>query len=236
MHPSPPIFCSRPVYNYFLEALEHMDTMDGLLQAAIAISMHGDPKTYPEQILEQMQELSDRVLEQCHSETPKALIAHLHDVMFDQLNFEGNGEHYDDVANSLLSQVLATRKGIPITLSLIYVITAHDLGLPTVGINTPGHFLAAVEVDSDVMLVDPFNGGRILTDEQAVEIIENVTGSMIDEENAQALFEPATHHQWIERMLNNLIAVYHRMGSPRDLSAMRELKRLLLMSIGEEEA
>lgn len=233
MHPSPPIFCSRPVYNYFLEALEHMDTMDGLLQAAIAISMHGDPQTYPEQILEQMQDISDRVLEQCHTETPKALVAHLHDVMFDQMGFCGNGEHYDDVSNSLLSHVLATQKGIPLTLSLIYVITAHDLGLPTVGINTPGHFLAAVEVDSDVMLVDPYNGGRILTDEQAVEIIENVTGQEINEEDAQALFEPATHRQWIERMINNLIAVYHRMGSQRDLSAMRELKRLLVIDSGD---
>lgn len=232
MHPSPPIFCSRPVYNYFLEALQHMDTMDGLLQAAIAISMHGDPQTYPEQILEQMQDISDRVLEQCHSETPKALVSHLHDVMFDQMGFTGNGEHYDDVANSLLSQVLAHQKGIPLTLSLIYVITAHDLGLPTVGINTPGHFLAAVEVDSDVMLVDPFNGGRILTDEQAVEIIENVTGQRVDEEDVHTLFEPATHRQWIERMINNLIAVYHRMDSQRDLSAMRELKRLLVIDSG----
>lgn len=227
MHPSPPIFCSRPVYNYFLEALEHMDTMDGLLQAAIAISMHGDPQTYPEQILEQMQEISDRVLQQCHTETPKALVSHLHDVMFDQMGFKGNTEHYDDITNCLLSKVLLSRKGIPLTLSLIYVVTAHDLGLPTVGINTPGHFLAAVEVDSDVMLVDPFDNGRLLTDEQAVEIIETVTGQQVEEDDAQALFEPATHRQWIERMINNLITLYHRMGSQRDLSAMRELKRLL---------
>lgn len=229
MHPSPPIFCSRPVYNYFLEALEHRDTIDGLLQAAIAISMHGDPQTRPEQILEQMQEISDLVLERCHTETPKALVSHLHDVIFEQLQFQGNGEYYDDVSNSLLSKVLQTRKGIPITLSLVYVVTAHDLGLPTVGINTPGHFLAAVEVDSDVMLVDPFNGGRILTDEEAVEIVENVTGHEVEEEDMENLFEPATYHQWIERMINNLIALYHRMGSHRDLSAMRELKRLLVI-------
>ncbi|MBL4701860.1 MAG: transglutaminase family protein [Phycisphaeraceae bacterium] len=227
MYPLPPLFCSRPVYNYFIEALEHMDTMDGLLQAAIAISMHGDPQTPPQVILEQMQSICETVQAQCYSQDPRALVAHLHDVMFDQMQYQGNAKHYDDPANSYLSQVLQTRKGIPITLSLIYVITAHDLGLQVVGINTPGHFLVALEMDTDILLVDPFNHGRVLTDDQAIEIVQTVTGHRVSDE-ADDLFEPATHRQWIERLINNLIMHYHRMGQQRDLSAMRELKRLIV--------
>ena len=226
MHPSPPLFCSRPVYNYFIEAVENMQTVDGLLQAAIAISMHGDPHTNPDLILGEIQGISERVLEQCYSENPKTVISHLHDVMFDQLKFRGNAENYYDPQNSLLSKVLRTHKGIPITLSLLYMVIAHDLGLPVVGINSPEHFLCAVEVGSDVLLVDAFNAGRILTDEQAIEIIENAGGQKI-EEDAVDLFQPATHRQWIERMLNNLIAIYHRQSMTRDLAAMRELKGLL---------
>lgn len=226
MHPSPPLFCSRPVYNYFIEAVENLQTVDGLLQAAIALSMHGDKDANPELILVEIQSISERVLEQCYSENPKAVISHLHDVMFDQLKFRGNSENYYDPQNSMLSKVLQTHKGIPITLSLIYMVIAHDLGLPVVGINSPEHFLCAVEVDADVLLVDAFNAGRILTDEQAIEIIENASGKEVDED-AVDLFQPATHRQWIERMLNNLIGVYHRKSMSRDLAAMRELKNLL---------
>ena len=60
-----------------------------------------------------------------------------------------------------------SKKGLPITLSLIYKIVADRLGLRAWGVGLPGHFLVGVESDGAKMLVDPFAGGRMLTADEA---------------------------------------------------------------------
>ena len=75
-------------------------------------------------------------------------MAHLHDVLFDVVGFVGNVDDYYNPANSYLPNVLRTRRGLPITLVLIYKCVAEQLGLTVRGINSPGHFLASVRNDS----------------------------------------------------------------------------------------
>ncbi len=75
------------------------------------------------------------------SGNPKALIARLHQVLFDERGFTGNADDYYAPENSYLPCVLESRRGIPVTLSLIYKSVAQRVGLSARGINTPAHFL-----------------------------------------------------------------------------------------------
>jgi regulator of sirC expression with transglutaminase-like and TPR domain len=158
----------------------------------------------------------------------------LHDVLFDVVGFVGNVEDYYNPANSYLPDVLSTHRGLPITLVLIYKCVAEKLGLAVQGINSPGHFLAAVRGDQAVdspaksagwMYVDPFYGGRVLNQNDVCRRIVDTTGrDLID---PSMWLAAASHRQWLSRMLNNLQAIFAHTGRERDMYAMLELQELL---------
>src|SRR5438552_340584 len=65
----------------------------------------------------------------------------INQVLFEEEGFTGNRDDYYDVENSYLDSVLARRTGIPITLSIVYMEVARQVGLPMQGIGLPGHFV-----------------------------------------------------------------------------------------------
>ena len=79
--------------------------------------------------------------------------------MAEDLGLRGNAEEYYDPKNSLLSDVIETRLGIPISLAMLYVIVGRRADMQIDGINLPGHFIARYER----ILFDPFHQGRILS-------------------------------------------------------------------------
>lgn len=87
-------------------------------------------------------------------------------VLFHEWGFHGNVEHYTDPLNSLLDQVLLRRKGIPISLSTIYLLVAERLGLELEPVGLPGHFIVGCFTEAKPFFVDPFDRGIFLdTDE-----------------------------------------------------------------------
>lgn len=229
-----PAYCHAVAYAAFEREMQRVDTTAGLFRAAFAIARHENPAADVEQAEATIAELSDTVRRRVHSPNVEAKLAHLHDVLFDVVGFIGNVEDYYNPANSYLPEVLRTHRGLPITLVLIYKCVAEDLGLAVRGINSPGHFLAAVSSDEACaslakpatwMYVDPFYGGELLNQRDVRRRIAETTG-MMPADSSQWL-APATHRQWLSRMLNNLQAVFAHAGRERDLYAMQELQELL---------
>jgi regulator of sirC expression with transglutaminase-like and TPR domain len=183
----------------------------------------------------QLDALSSRVRKRVSSSRPSAILAHLHRVLFDEDGFAGNPGDYYNARNSYLPCVLESKRGIPITLVLIYKCVAEGVGLSVAGINAPGHFLAEVEMDGRPTLVDPFYGGRVLSREEAVKQIEGTTGrpaspisgDSMRVDHTDPLFKPATHREWIARLIRNLRGVYADTGRKNDVEAMGELFELL---------
>jgi regulator of sirC expression with transglutaminase-like and TPR domain len=232
-----PAYCHAGAYTAFADALDQLDTTDGLFRAAFAIARHEQPSADVLEAAAVIDELALTVRNRVHSANVEAKLAHLHDVLFDVVGFTGNVEDYYNPANSYLPDVLRTRRGLPITLSLIYKCVAEPIGLTVRGINSPGHFLAAVKsADSTPaaaeaqnkhswMYVDPFYGGELLDSADVCRRIAETTGLVAD--NPALWLAPATHRQWLSRMLNNLQAVFAHTGRERDLYAMQELQQLL---------
>lgn len=223
-----PAYCRPRAYRAFVAALPEADGPEGLFRAAWAIAQHELPDADVASGEEAVGRLADAVRRRVRSRSPEALLAHLHDVLFDVLGFRGNTEDYYQPANSYLPEVLRTRRGLPITLTLVYRRVAADLGLAVHGVNSPGHFLAEVEGDeagSSQMYVDPFFGGGLLTAEEVFERISQATGR--DVEPGPKHLRRATPTQWLMRILHNLQAVFAASGRERDLLAMQELQALL---------
>jgi regulator of sirC expression with transglutaminase-like and TPR domain len=230
-----PAYCRPSAYAAFVRELPRIDTTDGLFRAAFAIALHDRPDADVSRAESLVTEFVQTVCRRVKSPSPPARLAHLHDVLFDVAGFRGNVTDYYNPANSYLPDVLETRQGLPITLALIYKCVAEGVGLKVLGINAPGHFLAAVEcpepgADSASanrwIYVDPFYGGEMLDAQDVGRRIAETTGRTVPE--AIDLLAPATHRQWLSRMLQNLQAVFAQSGRERDLYAMQELQELLV--------
>ena len=133
----------------------------------------------------------------------------LNNYLFRELGFSGNMDEYYDPRNSFLNDVLARKTGIPITLSILYLEIGQRLGLKLKGVSFPGHFLVKVRVTGGELVLDPYAGGRSLSEEELRERLAQFT----DKDTAQELpledfLEPASPRQILARLLRNLKAIY----------------------------
>jgi regulator of sirC expression with transglutaminase-like and TPR domain len=229
-----PAYCRANAYAAFANELPRIDTAVGLFRTAFAIARHEQPDASVDDAEQFVAELAETVRNRVHTANTDAKLAHLHDLLFDVVGFTGNVDDYYNPANSYLPDVLRTRRGLPITLTLIYKCVAERVGLTVRGINSPGHFLAAVRAATPSepegprawMYVDPFYSGELLDSADVCRRIAETTGLVAD--NPAQWLAPATHRQWVSRILNNLQAVFAHTGRERDLFAMQELQVLLL--------
>jgi regulator of sirC expression with transglutaminase-like and TPR domain len=123
--------------------------------------------------------------------------------MAEDLGFRGNAEEYYDSKNSILSEVIETRLGIPISLAMLYVIVGRRANMHIDGINLPGHFIARYER----ILFDPFHGGRILSRPDCEAILAR---QRLKTESRY--FAPASPRLILMRMLANLVFIFERAG------------------------
>ena len=159
----------------------------------------------------------------------------LNNYLFRELGFSGNMDEYYDPRNSFLNDVLARKTGIPITLSILYLEVGQRLGLKLKGVSFPGHFLVKVRVTGGELVLDPYAGGRSLSEEELRERLAQFT----DKDTAKELpledfLEPASPRQILARLLRNLKAIYlDAMDFDKALGVMNRLV-ILLPDVPEE--
>jgi regulator of sirC expression with transglutaminase-like and TPR domain len=221
-----PQYCRQSAYDLFRLQMPIIDSGDGLLYASVAIAMNHLEVCTPRLAEDLIEQYAGVILSRVRSRSPQALLAHLHDVFFDELGFVGNRDDYYNPLNSYVPAVLQTRKGLPITLSLIYKVIAERIGLSVVGVNAPLHFMAGVQLDDKVLLIDPFFNGRAVSREEAFERIEQVAGRAVP--RVDEMLPVASHRQWIARILGNLLNLFQHTEQMCDYRAMLELRGVLM--------
>lgn len=140
------------------------------------------------------------------AQTDQEVIQAINSYLFGQIRFLGNSDDYYDPHNSFLNWVLDLRRGIPITLSLIYLELGRRLELPLWGIGMPGHFIVAYGAESNPIYIDPFNQGRILSEADCFDIC-NVSATHQSTFKEQFL-RPVSKRAILYRMLLNLKYIY----------------------------
>ena len=120
--------------------------------------------------------------------------------------FQGNSTSYSDPRNSFLNDVLETKRGIPISLSVLYVYVARQLGIPVYGIGLPGHFIVGIRDAGEDILIDPFHGGRRIFLADCAELIRLSTG--YEGPLEAGWFAPLPERLILARMLANLRSSY----------------------------
>jgi len=224
-----------------------------LLAAASLLSRTAGVEPRPDFIRSEVAALAMRVREHPESQAPwpGPLVALL-EVMFGDDGFQGDREHYDDPDNSFLERVLERRRGLPIALSLLTREVGRAAGLVVDGIGFPGHFLVSVEHRAvpdeplhepshepshagaeasedepllDMVVIDPFHRGRMLTPGELEELLERTYGSPT--ELLPEHLAPADDQAILVRMLVNLRGSFARRRDP--VGMFRVLSRMLLL-------
>lgn len=225
MKPNLPFCCSSQAFELMKSQLRRLETHDALVNGAVAIAMHELHDVEPRRIDQVLNDYARTVRKRVRGPQPQALLAHLHEFLFDELGFIGNADDYYNPANSYLPAVLETKRGLPITLSLVYKVVAERVGLKVHGVGLPGHFMVAVETDDAPMLIDPFNGGRCLTIDEAHDCMRQTVGP--DAEWSEELLQPVSNLHWLTRVLQNLLHIFGGAGQYNNVAAMLELEMLL---------
>ncbi len=132
----------------------------------------------------------------------KMLVRH----MTEELNLRGDDDCMSDPEASYLNRVLETGRGIPISLSLVYLNVANELGIPLEPIAAPSHFLTRLPTDSGNLYVDAFNHGRIMDEAECVTWLRQVTELPTSE--IRRTLKPVDERTILIRMLNNLKSLF----------------------------
>lgn len=225
MNPTIPVCCAPSAFQLLTAHVQTINSPDALLGGAIAVAMHAVHDIDPFAIDARLQAYADIVRRRVRGPQPQAIVAHLHDVLFEEEGYAGNTEDYYNTQNNYLPVVLDTKRGLPITLSLIYKSVAGRLGLRAYGINLPGHFLVGIDIDGSPMLIDPFAAGRVINKTEAHQRLQQIFGEEV--EWSDELLKPASHRLWLTRMLQNLLNTYGSKGQYLEVAAMLEMEMLL---------
>jgi len=92
-------------------------------------------------------------------------------VLFHDYGFHGNVEQYTDPRNSFLDQVLERRTGIPISLSIVYLLVAQRVGLELEPVGLPGHFMVGCFRDDTPFFIDAFDGGVFRSADEIIRLL-----------------------------------------------------------------
>ncbi|HKA37431.1 MAG TPA: tetratricopeptide repeat protein [Thermoanaerobaculia bacterium] len=214
-----------------------------LFEGALAISAVVDPMEDLSAARQRVEELAEK-LRRALGDAALAPHEVLRRVLFDEEGFRGDSENYDQPANSSVAHVLATRRGMPITLSIAVLEAGRRAGLSLTGIGLPGHFVVGGDSLPSGQYLDPFDGGE-LRDASGVEgRLAGIFGSAL--ELPEEAFLPDSSRSILLRVLSNLRRSWEKRGSfeealaalecaealvPGDLSALRE-RGLLLLRLG----
>lgn len=130
-------------------------------------------------------------------------------VLFHEWGFHGNIEHYTDPRNSFIDQVIARRTGIPLSLSIVYLLVANRLGLGLEPVGLPGHFVVGCYLDDRPFFIDPFDRGVFRDTDEIFTLLRsnNIVPKPTD-------LSPTPVREVLCRSCRNLVNHYNTDGDP----------------------
>lgn len=215
---------------YFASLVKGDDDLP-LLEAAVSIAQDEYPDLDVQSVLGEVDVLVARLRRRCAVDAePLQRLRSLNQFFFRDLGFGGNVNDYHDPDNSHLNVLLKTRRGIPISLAVLWLELAQGLGLKARGINFPGHFLVKINLPEGQVVIDPFTGQSLSREElsERLEPYKRRNGLVDDFDVPVGLYlQAAPSRDILARMLRNLKEIHRTQQDWLRLIAV--LDRLLIL-------
>ncbi len=159
----------------------------------------------------------------------------LNHILFEVHRFSANHGHFYSPRNNYINAVLESKKGNPISLSVVYSLVAAEVNIPVLGVNLPKNFIVAYrdeyrseetydpDLDDHILFyINPYNRGAVLGRAE-LDLFLKQQGL----DPRKEFFTPCSNNQIIDRLLNNLIFSYQKMGNREKARELEELSETL---------
>lgn len=155
-------------------------------------------------------------------------------IIFDIHKFTANNSNYYSPQNSYINQVLQSKKGNPISLSVIYAAVAQKLGIPIYGVNLPKNFILAYKDeyhdlipsgDEVLFYINPFNKGAVLGKKEIDLFLkqQNISPEPM-------FYKPCNNVEIIQRIILNLIFSYEKLGYDSKVADLQSIMKITRMN------
>lgn len=207
-----------------------------LLDGAIVVAKYQYPGINEDHIREFIEAVRrDIWIELSQKQTAFEKIRIFNKIFFGKYNFHGDSKDFHSPTNSYINTVIESRKGNPLSLSIIYSVIAQSLGMPVYGVNLPNHFILAY-IDEDginqftkaennngvLFYINPFSKGSLFDENEIHDFLKN-----LNLPTSREYFEPCSNTSVIRRMLTNLVGAFQQAGNAERVRELTELRDLL---------
>jgi regulator of sirC expression with transglutaminase-like and TPR domain len=161
----------------FRELAGRPEPLLDLVEASLVISLEDNPRLDIDRYLQQVESWSGAVTARLEgSRDVERIVDSINGILFDEEGFHGEDEDYYDPRSALLNEALDRHAGLPITLSILYIEISRRMGMDVAGVPLPGRFLVKFSGEFGQIVVDPFEGGRVLSTVELQKLLDSVYG------------------------------------------------------------
>lgn len=141
------------------------------------IALEENPSIDLDHYLDEVHTWSEAVRERLEgSRDVERIVETINRLMFDEEGFHGENDDYYDPRSALLNEALERHAGLPIALSVLYLELSRRVGVEASGVALPGRFLVKFTGPFGAIVVDPFDGGRVLSTVELQKILDGMYG------------------------------------------------------------
>jgi regulator of sirC expression with transglutaminase-like and TPR domain len=196
---------------------------DNLLKGMWIVATYQYPDLTFEKVQQELEQLYYEVwLEHKPESHPLDQIKFINGVLYSKLKFRGNTRNFHSPANSMINMVMESKKGNPISLSVIYLIIAQKLDLPLFGVNLPNMFILTYKTEEQQFYVNAFNRGLIFSRDDIDSYI-----TQINLAPRPIFYEPCSHTDIIIRSFRNLSIAFDKLNEHAKADEVKELLSLI---------
>ncbi len=197
-----------------------------LAEGALLIALEAHPDLDVDAYLRRLDGMAETISARLGLELePRRIVSHINACLFKERGFRGNHRDYYDTRNSFLNEVLDRKVGIPITLSIVYLDIGRHVGLPINGVGLPGHFVVQYGAHPEPFYIDPFHGGKLLSEQDCAARVTQIYGQDLPWQ--ESYLDAVSDLHILARVLNNLKVIYVRKGAHE--LALGAVDRLILL-------
>ena len=197
----------------YFKSLVGSDAELPLFEAAACIAQDEEPSLDVQEVLATCDALLVRLQRRVKSDAePIDKLSALNRFFYQDLGFAGNANNFYAPENSYLNEVLRSRRGIPISLAVIWLELAQAIDLKAEGVSFPGHFLVKITLPEGLVVLDPLTGDSLGLDNLAerLDLFRPHLGDSGDMDTPLGLFlQPAPPRDILNRMLRNLKEIFN---------------------------
>jgi regulator of sirC expression with transglutaminase-like and TPR domain len=213
------------------------EEQDDLLKGALILARYQYPDLDEEKLRKQLYQIRQDVWLELHEDlTALEKVKIINHILFEVHQFSGNISNYHAPQNSFINNVLESKKGNPLMLSVVYILICRELNIPVYGINLPQHFVLAylndfanlMDVNNKslsnniLFYINPFSKGLIFNQKDIDQFLKQ-----LNLEPESKYYLPCSNVDILKRCINNLIFSFEKLGYPDKVAELKELDKQL---------